>query len=206
MAPKASWPHEPLRGTGYRSGVSARRLLIAAWLVLAGCAIDAYLAHRSWLQAHLAAAFARPPAIAWMLYMVCGALRGFTLIPSTTLVLVAIPFFPPGPLLLCTLAGIALSSSGLYFFSSALGLGALFETRHPAQVARVRSVLTRHEMPIIIGWSFFPLAPTDLICYVCGVLEVNFWKFIVGVTAGEGTICALYIFGGDQLLQWLHLR
>ena len=60
--------------------------------------------------------------------------------------------------------------------------------------------------PIIIGWSFFPLAPTDLICYVCGVLRVRFWKFLLGVTLGEGAISAIYIYGGDQILWWLGLK
>ena len=70
----------------------------------------------------------------------------------------------------------------------------------------MKALITEHEVPIIIGWSFFPLVPTDLICYVCGVLRVNFVKFIVSVTLGEGAICAVYIYGGDQFLRWLQLR
>jgi uncharacterized membrane protein YdjX (TVP38/TMEM64 family) len=64
-------------------------------------------------------------------------------------------------------------------------------------------LLQRHELPVIIGWSFFPLAPTDLICYVCGGLRVNFPKFLLGVLIGEGTICAIYIFLGGEALRWL---
>ena len=51
-----------------------------------------------------------------------------------------------------------------------------------------------------------PLVPTDVICYVCGILRVRFWKFLIGVTLGEGAICALYIYGGDQLLRWLAFK
>ena len=55
----------------------------------------------------------------------------------------------------------------------------------------------------MIGWSFFPLAPTDLICYVCGSLGVGVRKMLLGILIGEGTICALYIFLGRQLLSFL---
>ena len=41
--------------------------------------------------------------------------------------------------------------------------------------------------PIIVGWSFM-LLPTDLICYVCGSLKINFPKFLFGVVLGEGTV------------------
>jgi len=58
-------------------------------------------------------------------------------------------------------------------------------------------------LPIVIGWSFFPLAPTDLICYVCGSLGVGVPKMLLGILVGEGIICALYIFLGRQLLSFL---
>jgi hypothetical protein len=38
------------------------------------------------------------------------------------------------------------------------------------------------------------------------VLRVRFWIFLFGVTIGEGAICAIYIFGGDQLLRWVGVR
>ena len=61
-------------------------------------------------------------------------------------------------------------------------------------------------MPIIIGWSFFPLAPTDLVVYVCGVLRVDVRKCLLGVLIGEGAICAIYTFAGDALLRAWHFR
>ena len=59
--------------------------------------------------------------------------------------------------------------------------------------------------PIVILWSFFPLAPTDLVCYVCGALKVDLKKCLLGVVIGEGAICAIYIFMGTQLASvWRH--
>ena len=43
--------------------------------------------------------------------------------------------------------------------------------------------------------------PTDLICYVCGVMKISFRRFMFGVLVGEGAICALYIFAGASLLE-----
>jgi uncharacterized membrane protein YdjX (TVP38/TMEM64 family) len=161
---------------------------------------------RAFLQSQLAQAQSWGAAGLYAAYIAFGAVRGFTLLPSTTLVLAALPFMRPGPLLACTLAGIMISSASIYFFSAALRIDERVAKKHPDKIARLTALVNRYEMPIIIGWSFFPLVPTDLICYVCGVLRVRFWKFLIGVTLGEGAICAIYIYGGDQILRWIGLR
>jgi uncharacterized membrane protein YdjX (TVP38/TMEM64 family) len=66
-------------------------------------------------------------------------------------------------------------------------------------VSRLRALLRRRELPIVIAWSFFPLAPTDLVCYVCGALKVDLKKCLLGVVIGEGAICGIYIFMGPRL-------
>ena len=58
-------------------------------------------------------------------------------------------------------------------------------------------------LAIVIAWSFFPIAPTDLVVYVCGALNIDLKKCLLGVTVGEGAICAIYIFLGGQALHWL---
>ena len=161
---------------------------------------------RAFLESQLAHARLWGPAVLYAAYIALGAVRGFTLVPSTTLVLAALPFMAPGPLLACTLIGIVLSSASIYYFSAALRIDERVARKHPEKIARLTDLVNRYEMPIIIGWSFFPLVPTDLICYVCGVLRVRFWKFLIGVTIGEGAICAIYIYGGDQLLRWIGFR
>jgi uncharacterized membrane protein YdjX (TVP38/TMEM64 family) len=159
-----------------------------------------YYSHRGgWDERFRGLALSSAP-LGYGLYLLVGALRGFTLIPCTNLVLLALPLFPPVPLFLCTLAGIAISSASIYAFSDSLHLAEYFETKHPDKVARVRSALTRHPTTIVMAWSFFPVVPTDLICYVAGVMEIPFRRFMLGVLIGEGAICALYIFGGRALL------
>ena len=165
-----------------------------------------YFGHPDLLQRELQDALSASALVGSGVYLALGCVRGFTLVPSTTLVLAALPFFPPVPLFVLTVTGILVSSSSIYRLSASLHFYEVFARKHEQRVSRLRSRLERHELPIIIGWSFFPLAPTDLICYVCGVLEVNFGKFLLGVGIGESAICGLYIFGGDFLLRLLHLK
>ena len=139
-------------------------------------------------------------------YLLLGCIRGFTLIPSTSLVLLAIAFFPPVPLFVLTLAGIIVSSMCIYYFADVLGIDAMLQRRHAAQFNRVRTLLVHYELPAIIGWSFFPLAPTDLVVYLCGIMRVSLAKCLAGVAIGEGAICAIYIFGGDHVLRLMQLK
>jgi uncharacterized membrane protein YdjX (TVP38/TMEM64 family) len=137
--------------------------------------------------------------LGYAIYLALGCIRGFTLIPASNLVLLAIPIFPPLPLLALTLAGILVSSASIYAFAGSLRLAEYFESKHAGSVARVRSALQRSPTTIVMAWSFFPLAPTDLICYVCGAMRISFGRFMLGVVVGEGAICALYIFAGRGL-------
>jgi uncharacterized membrane protein YdjX (TVP38/TMEM64 family) len=124
------------------------------------------------------------------------------LVPATYLLFAGMMVLPPGLLFSLTLAGIIVSSAAVYRFAGAMGLAEFFERRHAPQVARLRQLLQRRELPIVIGWSFLPIAPTDLVCYVCGALEIDLRKCLLGVAIGEGAICAIYVFAGQGLLRW----
>ncbi len=178
-----------------------RRVLGLLWLAGVGAAIFLAVFHRDVITGHLATATATSMAAGGAMYLGLGCLRGFTLIPATSLVIMGLVFFPPVPLFVLTLVGIIVSSASVYYFAEALHLDELLERRHADQVNRVRTLLDRHGLPIIIGWSFFPLAPTDLICYLSGVLRIRIVTCLVGVAIGEGAICAIYIFLGDLLLR-----
>ena len=145
--------------------------------------------------------------LAYAIYVGLGALRGFALIPVTNLVVIAIPIFPPLPLFALTLVGILVSSASIYAFAGSLRLGEYFERKHAEKAARVRAALGRNPTTIVTAWSFLPIVPTDLICYVCGVMKISFSRFLAGVLIGEGAICAIYIFAGHELLdlgkRWL---
>jgi uncharacterized membrane protein YdjX (TVP38/TMEM64 family) len=188
-------------------GRRPRYVLAAIWIAIVAGSLFLYFFRRDVIQDELRNAFSVSLVLASLVYLLLGAVRAFTLIPSTYLVIAALPFLPPLLLFVLTLIGILISSAIIYLFSESLRLQERFEQgKHQARVTRLRAVLEKHELPIIIGWSFFPLAPTDLICYLCGVLRINFPKFLLGILLGEGTICAIYIFAGDSALRFLQLK
>jgi uncharacterized membrane protein YdjX (TVP38/TMEM64 family) len=173
------------------------------WLLAIGSGIYFYVARADIVRDEMLVLSASSTFIAAAVYLVMGCVRGFTLIPVTYLIPFGLLFLSPAVHFLLTIGGILVSSAGLYYFSERLQLAHYFETRYASHVARMRGLLRRQELPIVIGWSFFPLAPTDLICYVCGSLGVDVRKMLAGILIGEGIICALYIFLGRQLLSFL---
>ena len=183
-----------------------RRILVGLWLVVVAGALYLLFFHRDRIQLEIQNATSLSILAGSAFYLFFGAIRGFTLMPATTLVVAAIPFFPPVLLFILTLSGILISSASIYWFSEALHLEELVAEKHRVRTQQLESALRRYELPVIIAWSFFPLAPTDLICYVCGVLKIDFKKCLLGVGIGEGVICFIYIFLGDQALRALHLR
>lgn len=180
-----------------------RSLVLGLWVFLLGFAGYGYIFHRDALARFFLELSASPPSWAYAAYLALGCLRGFTLVPATYLVLAGMLVLPPLTLYALTLIGIVVSSAAVYYFAEAMQFDRFFERRYAPQVARLRALMARRELPIVIAWSFFPIAPTDLVCYVCGALRVDLKKCLLGVTVGEGAICAIYIFLGGQALGWL---
>jgi uncharacterized membrane protein YdjX (TVP38/TMEM64 family) len=201
--PSAVDPPRRARATNH---TRVRRALLAIWFAVLAGAIYLFLFKRELVQLelHKATSFSLIAGSAVYLFFAC--IRGFTLIPATTLIVAALPFFPPAPLFLLTLTGVVISSASVYVFAEALNLEELIARKHQRQFDRLKAALQQYELPVIIGWSFFPLAPTDMICYACGVLEVDFRKCVLGVAIGEGIICAIYIFLGDHALRAIGLK
>jgi uncharacterized membrane protein YdjX (TVP38/TMEM64 family) len=183
-----------------------RRLLTTIWVIGAGTALYLYFFHRDAVEETLAGATGASLVAGGGLYLLFGCLRAFTLIPVTSLVLLGIVFFPPLPLFVLTLVGILVSSACVYYFAEALHVDELLRKKHGRQIDRVQRLLERHGFPIIVGWAFFPLVPTDLICYVSGVVRVRISTLLSGVAIGEGAVCAIYIFLGESLLRSLQLK
>jgi len=178
---------------------TATRVRLVLWLLFVAAFVLLYWTRAATWGSEFRGVAESSMLLGYALYLALGCVRGFTLIPAANLVLLAIPIFPPVPLLALTLAGILVSSASIYAFAGSLHLAEYFETKHAAAVARVRAALARNPTTIVMVWSFFPLAPTDLICYVCGAMRISFRRFMIGVLIGEGAICALYIFAGRGL-------
>ena len=182
------------------NNTSGRLLRVAVWALFAVAFAFLYYNYSGAWGTEIGGLARSSVVLAYVIYVVLGAARGFALIPVTNLVVLAIPIFPPVPLFVLTLVGILISSASIYAFAGSLRLGEYFERKHAEKTERVRAALKHSPTTIVTAWSFLPIVPTDLICYVCGVMKISFTRFMTGVLIGEGAICAIYIFAGYQLL------
>ena len=141
-----------------------------------------------------------------LIYFSISVLRGFTLLPSTPLVVAGTLIFSDQPFLVLaiSLTGIILSSTMIYYFSDLLGFTDYFNGKKPQTVERIKQRLDHPLGSVFVAlWAFFPFVPTDLVCYVAGITRMNFAKFIVSIAIGEAILCSVYIFGGKSLMDGL---
>lgn len=184
-----------------------RKTIIVAWAALAISAVLSFLIWPERFTPIGITAFLREfRGEALLVYAAISVVRGFTLLPSTPLVIAGTLVFPVEPwfVLVISILGIVASSSMIYWFSDVLGISDFFETRKPRTVAKIRERLERPAgLAFVFLWAFFPLVPTDAVCYVAGSSRMNFAKFIVAITAGEIILCSIYVFGGAYVFDRL---
>jgi uncharacterized membrane protein YdjX (TVP38/TMEM64 family) len=178
-------------------------VFFVAWILIASLSLYAYFFNQSLISSKLISIFTASSILGYAIFLILSCLRGFTLIPVTYFIIVGIVFIPPWPLYIMTLIGILVSSACVYYFSEYLNFDEYFEANHKKQIDKISSVITKNELPIVITWSFMPFLPTDLICYVCGTLDIPIRKFLLGVLIGEGISSGIYIFLGKHILSVL---
>jgi uncharacterized membrane protein YdjX (TVP38/TMEM64 family) len=132
-----------------------------------------------------------------IIYLTILTFIGLTIIPSTPFAVAGVLLFPPLTAYIINLIGIITSSIVVYYFTKFLRLDVWLESKYPAHIEKIKRALHKKELPIIAGWSFFPIVPTDLIIYVSSTFNIPFWKCALGVIIGEGTLNAFYIFSID---------
>ncbi|HEY0220951.1 MAG TPA: VTT domain-containing protein [Candidatus Paceibacterota bacterium] len=174
--------------------------LVVLWLLVLSVSLYLYFFDSGTVISKFISIFTASTLLGYIIFTVVSCLRGFTLIPVTYFILVGVVLIPPWPLFIMTLVGILVSSTCVYYFSEYLNFDEYFEKKHKKQIDKIKSVITKNELPIVVTWSFMPFLPTDLICYVCGSLEIDVRKFLLGVFIGEGTASAIYIFLGKEIL------
>ena len=82
-----------------------RIALLTLWAVVITATVCLFLFQREAVQRELHDAMSASMLTACGIYLLLGCLRGFTLIPATSLVLVGVAFFPPVTLFILTLIG-----------------------------------------------------------------------------------------------------
>lgn len=68
---------------------------------------------------------------------------------------------------------------------------------------RIKQAIDTYGFYAVMIWSFAPVVPTDLICYVAGTVQMNFWKFVFALSIGEGLIVGAVVYGGTEIITML---
>jgi len=58
---------------------------------------------------------------------------------------------------------------------------------------------------LVFFWSFFPLVPTDAVCYVAGVAKMPLRKMLTALLLGELPLVAVYVFLGTEIGEWFRI-
>lgn len=184
----------------------ARKIILGLWAVIIIACLASYFADpASFSAVNIAAFIERFGTAIWLVYLVFSILRGFTLLPSTPLVIAGSMLFPykPWSVLAVSMSGILMSSAMIYYLSEFLGFSDYFERHSPDVVHRIKA---RLEHPLgflfVAAWAFFPFVPTDLVCYAAGTTKMAFPRFITAIGVGECILCSFYIFSGSYLLNF----
>ncbi len=182
-----------------------RHAILAMWLVLFCAVFYLYFFKQSLFETYLRDAFNRSFLLGTIVFLLLGAFRGLVFLPATMLIILGLLFYSQNTLFLLIMIGVFVSSTLTYWFARSLDIGHEIEEHNGTQVQFIRRWLARHEMPVVILWSAAPPLPTDVICYVCGALKMDYLKFIIGVGIGEAVCCATYIYFGEYIVRFLHI-
>lgn len=139
-------------------------------------------------------------------YILLSFIRGFFFIPSTPFVIVGGLLFPDQLLLvlIISMSGIMFSATALYYFSDLLGFSKYLNKKFPSKIDAWKSRLASSKSVFFIaGWSLLPVVPTDLICYVTGVMRTSFKNLFIGVFIGELLLCSVYVYSGASLFEFI---
>ncbi|MEX2600029.1 MAG: VTT domain-containing protein [Balneolaceae bacterium] len=141
-----------------------------------------------------------------VVYILVTFIRGFFMIPSTPFVLGGAILFPDMLLLvlIISMAGVLFSATCIYYFSDILGFSGYLESKYPDAVAVWQERLQHpRAFAIVTGWAFFPLVPTDLICYAGGIIKMPVRFVLGGVFIGELTLNIFYVYAGSSIFTLL---
>lgn len=185
------------------------RHINTAWLVLVACLLTLLLFNPGWLSRESIAALLESLGTgALLVYILLSLGRAVFLIPCTPFVLAGAITFPELRefVFLISLAGVVVGALLVYSFPSFGDYDEFLEAKYPQKIAVLKSHMHGpYWFWIIAGWSFFPLVPTDVICYVAGMVKLPFRKLVTALLAGEVPLVAAYVYLGGEIGEWLRI-
>jgi len=185
------------------------RHINSIWLFLVALAIGLLLLFPDWLtRDSISAYLGSLGSGALLVYLLMCITRSLLMIPVTPFVLAGAITFPDLLMLVfaISMAGIVMGAFLIYSFPAFGGYDRLLEERFPTKIARLEDTMRGNRyFWIIAGWSFFPLVPTDLICYVAGMVRLPFRKVVGPLMIGEIPLVTIYVYFGSEFGDWLRI-
>jgi len=179
------------------------------WFVLVALILSLTLFFPQWLSRESISGFLdQMGAMAIVVYVLLCLTRSLLLLPSTPFILAGAVSFPQSLFLIALISflGIVVGGFLVYSFPSFGSYDELLEEKYPAKIANLkRKMHSKYAFWIVAGWSFFPLVPTDAVCYVAGVAKMPFRKVAVAMLLGQTPVVAAYIFLGAEFGEWLRV-
>ncbi len=191
--------------------VSSRRFrhLNTVWLAAVACFLALLLMYPEWVSREsIASLLNNLGGSALFVYVLLSLGRALLLLPCTPFVLAGAITFPQWSelVLLISLAGVVAGALLVYSFPSFGDYDAYLEEKYPEKIALLKDKMHgKHSFWIIAGWSFFPLVPTDVICYVSGMVRMPFRRLAVPLLVGEVPLVTAYVYLGTEFGEWLRL-
>lgn len=176
-----------------------KKVVLGVWILLIVVAITlCFLFPEEFTAEGIKNFIAQFNTIALVVYLLISLLRGLFLIPSTPFVLAGALLFPDKLWLVFIISILGILGSGTFIYHAAQYLD--FSKKKAEKIDRINEKIRKYGFWIVLGWAFFPIVPTDLICYVAGRTRIHFWKYISALFIGETLLIALYLYFSQYLL------
>lgn len=172
------------------------------WLLLIIAGVGVYLySPNSFTQENISVFIKNQNSNLLVIYLIISLIRGVFLLPSTPFVLAGTLLFPDNlPLVFfISMIGIMGTAILLYYASYYLEFDKLFGQKHSEKYDKVTAKINKHGFWIVLGWAFFPLVPTDLICYAAGTIKMNLSKYLLAIFIGEAVLVFIYLYLGNLM-------
>lgn len=179
-----------------------KKIIRLSWVALIILGLVLFFLYPNWFTKESLSQFIQNQSSNILLvYIIISLVRGIFLLPSTPFVFAGIILFPNATFLVFSISimGIVITATYLYFASRFLEFDKLFGEKHSKKADKIIEKLNKHGFWIVMGWSFFPFVPTDLICYIAGSIKMNFTKYITAIFIGEAILVGAYIYLGDSI-------
>lgn len=182
-----------------------KRLLRWCWGLIIGASLLFYFTHTKYFDATYFKEFVGTNIHSLMIaYIIITCIRAAFFLPSTIFIVMGTVLFPQYPffVIIISMVGILLGSSFIFKAADFLTPEDLFAKKHINRMNVIHNKIEKYGFWIVLFWSFFPIVPTDLICYVAGTIKMAYWKFILAVFIGELILVNLYVWTGKSLFEF----